>query len=407
MPRVLRSVALTFSSVALVVLHGAHRNYVLYRHSSANTFLSVHEQLSLEGGTYVVPEVGCELVGTPLDFAISEENAPYRTVRSRGQYGRLGNWFVQMVNMINYALENCCNIIIDSPTNGGLLPGWSTTSVFFNNTNCVDNVSTVTVQRRCESRSAREWYYGPSGSDVAENHSIHRANFFRSGQCARKVLQSFFKVNKTSALGKSCPVLPYAALQVRSGDIVAGAYNMSTGTYQAAFGLSEHNPYWPHPTAFYVAVTRDIRHRENIKQYVFCEDMGNPTCDFYAKLAHIDDEIFVRSGQSLVDDLHLVLCSQEVATAHSSFQVLLALSMKVEKVHVFSLDQSSSTCTSPLVSTLWFEGMTVPSLKTYWIEDEKERGQFKAVVSPWHNTGLQRFTIDTHRSLASCASVSS
>jgi len=211
--------------------------------------------------------------------------------------------------------------------------------------------------------------------------------------------------------------------------LASGAYNETTGTYVP--GKWIHHLYWLHPTSFYASVIRDIRRRSDMKIYVFCENMDNPSCDFFAKLSDVDDNIEMRVGQPLLDDLHMLLCASEVATSNGSFQRVFNLSQRLGMRHTFALTPPSSCSSNTVVSENVDNRATLPThsktfrwirgthelqrharfqplqprqiVKFYWIKHAKERALFAKTVQPWRNSGMQRYTINAHRSISSCS----
>jgi len=75
------------------------------------------------------------------------------------------------------------------------------------------------------------------------------------------------------------------------------------------------------PTSCYLAVINRITKQEKRKKIlVFC-DLSSITCDVLSKLSEVDDTIEMRIGHSLLDDVRMMLCADQVAVSHGSFQL--------------------------------------------------------------------------------------
>jgi len=266
--------------------------------------------------------------------------------------------------MIQHAETNCCSVILSE----NILDGWiPPVSQFV--TSCAASSS-----HACVEKSGQEWYLFNRSEDLWD---------FPESQCSLALLRKYFAVNSTHALGRMCPSTPHAALHVRSGDVAQGYYDQGLGTYRPT---SQNSGYWFHPTSFYAAVVRNIRRRDlGLKIIIFCEDMNNPTCDFFQKVASLgDNNIEMRVARPLLDDLFTMLCAQEIATSNGSFKRIFRVSTFLRVLHHFSL--SKIKCAQEA-----HEDSKLRSVVAYWIKDDHMAATFANDTRPWKNTGYQRF----------------
>ena len=204
-------------------------------------------------------------------------------------------------------------------------------------------------------------------------------------RCGYALLQSYFKINATHAYGRQCPETRYAALHVRSGDVVAGKFNSTTGSYMPAIVDKGYGPY---PTAYYVAVVNEVRRKGITDIMVFCETDDNPTCKFFEKAARLDPRLIVSIGNDLVDDLYWIACAEEVAISRGTFVHVYSLSPRNQHKHRFSLSESNY-CSS------WET--------FYWIKNLTRGNLFNNVeMSPWKNSEFQRHLINTDFEMGNC-----
>ncbi len=301
-------------------------------------------------------------------------------------FGRLGNRVQLVSNMVAHAEKHGCHIrITDSALSGQglgdpLLVGWVP------DTNVFKNLKPKKDTKPCSRRTGPDWYGTPH---------IESA-------CAKFVLQHYFKINGTSAFGRSCPSEPHAAMHVRSGDSSDGKYNTtkpsqtpntcpSCGVYVPYPGI---NPsYWVAPTSYYAAAWRHIQGRKHmLKTIIFCETDDNPTCDFFLKLERIEPTIKVRVGEDLLEDLHLMLCADEfvMSASISTFRKVIALSGREQVEHAFTEHSVVKKSYAPI-----FPCSKDHDAFLYHFEDESARRNFeKSVTSTWFNTGYQRYIVN-------------
>ena len=324
-------------------------------------------------------------------FDTETSNSCGAAVSMMDKYGRFGNILTATYKMINYAEETKCSISLLPD----ILPGWSpphgSTSACFVPSDygtIIGNGSTCTKQ------SGHDWYYRITNLDSF------------SCACMYRLLRPYFAVNKTHALGRSCSAEPSAVLHVRSGDIVRGGYTKN-GAYQPG---NVHGGMSPHPTSYYTAVVKDIVTRNQgtdgpLKHiYILCEDLGNPTCEYFQKTADLlqqEVNFTFRFNQKLVDDLHILLCASEVAVSRGTFQEVLQLSQKLRIKHDFKNEPTNCSAT--------ISGETQE--KMYWIADPQQRNQFRSdngywnntgYNGYWNNTGWQRHDMNSYFRMVSC-----
>ena len=316
---------------------------------------------------------GCNAFSrTPLQLKHCSDSS---SVSMKTLYGRLGNRIIETMNMIAYAEEMNCGVKM--PEN--ILEHWSTPT----NTCYIPNIR-KSKSSSCGPKRGKEWFYfykiRPSKSKVTT-------------PCGLQLLSTYFGVNRTHALGRSCPTSSHSVLHIRSGDIVKGRYDTQKGVYVPTH---VHPGYTPYPTSYYLSVLKSIASKSKDKEghppkvYVLCETLNNPTCDYFLKTADLlsDVQLILRVGQSLIDDLHILLCASEVAVSVGTFHNILLVSQKLNVKHDYS--KSVNNCSSSSSSNF------------HWIASRKERNRFAKVTDYWNNTGFQRHIIDGHYKMASC-----
>jgi len=191
-------------------------------------------------------------------------------------------------------------------------------------------------------------------------------------------MRKYFNINQTHVLGKTCSSTEHVALHLRSGDVARGEWSEG-GTYKPG-GVP--NGYGLFPTAFYISVMREIRARRGSKVpfFVFCETMGNPTCEYFEKLIVLDQNVVLRVGQPLINDLRLMLCASEVALSLGTFSRSFKLSPKPQIIHTFS--------------NIPKHGEEGCSRVSHWMSSSQQAANFMNVTHVWKNTGFQRHEVD-------------
>ena len=258
--------------------------------------------------------------------------------------------------MISEAESLSCGVHIPKD----MLPGWSPpesswvhdSSMLHNNT--------------CSSRAGREWL----------------AQFFRtkpvSSRCYLQLMRQYLNINYTHVLGEPCSSTEHVALHVRSGDVVRGDFS-EDGTYRP-------QPVYPgrglHPTAFYISVIPETRKRRGreVPFFVFCETMGNPTCEYFEKLSLLEENVVLKVGQPLIDDLRLMMCASEVAESRGTFSNAFELSPKPQIRHTFS-------------DKPW-NGDKLRLHVIHWITSSEQAVMYTKLMKVWNNTGFQRHEVD-------------
>jgi len=190
---------------------------------------------------------------------------------------------------------------------------------------------------------------------------------------------------------------------VRSGDIARGNFDRKSGNYIPSKKV--HPKYWLYPTSYYTSVYRYIQEKNSGTQniYVLCQDLENPTCQFFSKLVSLDSNLHMRTGTSLSDDIRLLLCAQDAAISRGTFQIVLALSMHMKTEHGFILSPSDDSL--PLAATALPGGLpplhpvldAQRSLETemyYFFRNEDKRKLYVDEIIPWTNSAYQRFLVN-------------
>lgn len=304
------------------------------------------------------------------------------TVQLKGR-GRLGNSILGLFRLILYAETNCCHVLLPDDILSGI-----PSMAFRNTATCpLSDETNTSSQQRCENQKI---------SDMI--------NAQGSPRCAVHILRKWLQINHTHVFGDKCPTTGHAAFHVRSGDIVSGTFDADSGSYFPSMNV--HKRYWLYPTSYYIAAYKNVKENspaEARRVFVFCETMDNPTCEFFSKLADIDHSVDFRTGSSLIEDLKIMLCAQEIAASRGTLQVVFSLSQRVERRHRFTQDNDQG------VNNLTLDHVSLPSdsdlrmhddhqsLKdeiVYSIFDETERNSYRELMYPWKNTAHQRYLID-------------
>jgi len=287
-------------------------------------------------------------------------------IETIGTFGRLGNRLTILKKLTETAEAECCGVRIPSR----ILDGWTPQQQYtiFDNLDRSCQASRSENQSRCDSKSAREWFYHKSKTSSA---------------CFTSLLRQYFQINDTHVLGQECSKIPSNVLHVRSGDIMRGSFNMSSETWAAG---RVHPGYTPFPTSYYVAALKNMEERAEAQTvyYILCETAANPTCDYFAKTAELmSHRTEVRTRQPLLEDVQLILCAQEVAVSYGSFANVLTFSPKRQILHKFVAQPADKPkCTS--------------DEKLYFIKDAAQRSLWTDIKGKWRNTGYQRFIVNKH-----------
>ena len=282
------------------------------------------------------------------------------TVSNSDNAGRLGNRIEMLIKMIKVAENNCCNVQFGRKS---ILEGWKPPTSAFENFN---RTCTTHGSPGCQTLSGLEWF-----KDQRVDGS--------TSECARMILQFYFSMTETYVLGRKCPATSKLALHIRTGDVVRGAYNVSTGTYEPG---QVHHKYWLYPTSYYIAALKSMRTRHpKASVLVFCESSTNPTCSFFEKLAILDPYISVISGRSLIKDLYDMLCADEIAVSRGTFRSIFDISPRNQVIHEYN----------PVMSKLKCRGKASFS---YTIANQTLSTNYHNSMFPWRNTGYQRWLMN-------------
>ena len=295
-------------------------------------------------------------------------------------YGRLGNRLTAVKNMISTAEAEGCNFVIP----GEILSGWRTEKQYFMHTSIASFESNFSTQ--CLPMASSQWYYLSTPSPP---------------KCYNHLMRQYFDINKTHTLGHRCKSSAFVAFHVRSGDVAEGEFNKTSGD----FVPSTHahiEEYGLFPTSYYLSVISEVRSRRGrgYQVIVFCEDLGNPTCIFFRKLAHLEANVEIRIGQPLIDDLHLMLCAEEVATSRGTFSQVFELSVKRQRTHAY-FDSSSQVPCSKASATQQNEIWKSDKV-AHWILSPTESSAFRNATRRWKNTSYQRDAVDKYFITSHC-----
>ena len=332
---------------------GSLRSVVLHLQVHGKTNKSVEENAGEEECLY---------------FLERQEKSPLGSeciCKTGGWSGRLGNRLHATSKIIGEADYMHFNVFLPQD----MLEGWNPPAHSWIYDDSKDpRYASRPANMTCGTRTPREWF------DVKDWSAAPR--------CYLQLMRQYYGINHTHVLGKRCFSNEHVALHVRSGDVVRGGWNEAK-VYRPG---NVHNLYGLFPTAYYISVIRNARERRGsgVHFFVFCETMGNPTCEFFKKLSLLDDRVSFRVGEPLIDDLFLMLCASETAASRGSFQNVFDLSTKRRLAHSFSdsPDPASVASTGGLSTVM------------HYIASKEEATKFTKETFPWNNTGYQRYLID-------------
>ena len=279
-----------------------------------------------------------------------------------GWYGRLGNRISLTAKMISKAESLSCGVRIPTDMLSGFVPGEHS---WVRVTNTLIHNDSMTKNSTCGSLTGQTWFRS-------------RPKFYQISSTSHlQLLRKYFAINQTHVLGKTCPSTEHVAMHVRSGDIARGNWS-EEGTYEP--GHITNSDYGLFPTAYYISVMIEVRARRGseVPFIIFCETMGNPTCEYFKKLSFTEQYVVLRVGQPLVDDVRLMLCSSEVAVSRGTFSRVFTLSPKPLIKHKYFNKPKDSQCLSVF----------------HWMSSSQQAAKYTNVTKTWKNTGFQRHEVN-------------
>jgi len=301
------------------------------------------------------------------DSRLYSNNEGGHTLKMIGEFGRLGNRVEAVQNLIEIAISACCDVIL--PEN--ILSGWRGVNTKWYITDCAG--SSNHRNYTCGDMLVKKVFHAP-------------VNYTTQGMvCYREIMRQYFSQTATRALGRQCRKSKYGVVHVRSGDIVAGTYNLTSGDFESGGGV--HTKYAPYPTSYFAAAISSMLRSGLATVFVFCETMDNPTCHTMRQLSVVEPRIKVRVNETLLDDLQLMLCAEQASFSFGTFRRVIELSETLSVIHEFSRSERiyiSRSRTSHVPSVL------------YLIKDRTERLHFASETATWTNSPVQRFLIDRY-----------
>ena len=274
-------------------------------------------------------------------------------------------------NMITQAELDVCHVELRVDLLNDLLTGWKAKTSRYRNVGIPSKEDNAGHTRKspCPAKEGEAWFSMP----------------LIPSACPAAILRDILEINHTHALGRACPSRHFAALHVRSGDIASGMFNSTSGAYLSSVSF---NNFWLAPTSYYTSALQNIRARHpGMKTLVFCETLDNPTCEFFRKLERIESDIELRVGHSLLSDLHLILCADEIAksAAISTFRRVIDLSIRNPIEHTFT--ERSIESKNEVIQC----DQSNSNAYLYFISNKTEAEEFITNVKFWNNTAYQRF----------------
>lgn len=306
-----------------------------------------------------------------------------------GTYGRLGNRIRAMRLAINSALDQGCHIRLPQVLDGEE-PEW-----------CYVQNLKLRDHHWCAQTSAENWFFERDTIPPDEYVRRHDESLVNNigendemAKCVEYVVQQYFSVNETHAFNKPCPKYEIFAMHVRSGDVTSGQFDTETGIYQP-HGV--HGSYGLFPTAYYVAAMKYALEGGYAKVLVFCEDDGNPTCDFFVKLQELESSLEVRMSTPLLEDLYYLNCAAQVAVSFGTFFQAYSIIQRPKVFHVFSetmlRSNENKTATCQKLMPIYCNGCR--DLKLYYLSDVDESVKYTSHVRQhWRNTAYQRYLVN-------------
>ena len=303
-----------------------------------------------------------------VDHENSDPDGSEHVLDLVGDYGRLGNKLLSVLNLFALAKEYCCAIRLPRD----MLQDWESVEWQWTPTNCLNF-----DKAQCRTFSAQEAFY--LEPDIGGSRA----------RCATELekLRRYFGINVTHVLERQCPQRSFGAIHVRSGDVAAGQYDETTGHFHSH---KVHSEYGPYPTSYYMNAVLAMKGAGIRDVMVICEDFANPTCETFRTFSIVDKSTRVLTGRTLLEDLRDLLCATEVAMSFGTFQILLKLSTRVQILHEFSefpLEGSTETCHETCIATK-FHWISDPSVRTTYVESVR-RGN-------WTNTEYQRYLVNRY-----------
>ena len=319
--------------------------------------------------------------------AIESSKSELQQVELHGFYGMLGNRIQAVSNMIEHAFGSCCDIALPV----GILDGWDQRSDHkwrFVKETC--NASSLNGKAQIQDTFIRHNCTAKDGETWFRYHARQS-----SSACIEMMLREYFSVNRTYALGRTCPQYRYRVVHIRAGDLASGHYNRSTGDYVAG---RVHSKFALYPTSYYIHALKSFKERYRTENpdaipqvYVLCQSDANPTCDYFRKTSKLlsDINITIFNGERLLDDVYRILCASEVAVSRGSFSGILKASRRLDLAHIFSDEHVDCKRHANLDSI-------------YWIADSHNMDLYSANMKPWKNTAYQRYLANKDYNISSC-----
>lgn len=224
--------------------------------------------------------------------------------------GRLGNYFTAFRKAIVIAIVQGCHL--ELPPELKVLPGFRS--------NCATLLNTLAGPSSVCKNGTGDYFFQQRIPIAFEKDQLMAAQ-------VRSALRLYTGTNHTHAYNIRCPGSIFVAAHVRSGDVTAGHYDPTDGSFKRDFALSWSKSLrerMPFPTAYYSHVignlVRSAGTLSDKKIYILSQDQTNPTVTFFNILKDwVRPHMYVRTGAELIDDVVTLTCSEHAVLSRGTF----------------------------------------------------------------------------------------
>ena len=311
-------------------------------------------------------------VGTSIHTFVAHDGTGIvdsRVVKVKGgePFGRLGNKVEVAFKMLRHGLLSGCHVQLPADLLAGWDPGFK---LLFNRYADTSNGTTL-----CKQLSAREWFFhedetpDPLVADQSlfiKSISAHRNTYKEFiTKSLRSALNLYFASNATHSFGKPCKDGLTFAIHIRGGDTTSGHYSRDHGNFVPS-EPDAHTLYGPYPTSYFLSVLH-LALQLRYSVVIFCEDLSSPTCELFDKIGLLWENVHVRVGRPLVEDLHEMNCAQHVAFSFGTFRSAMLLRERPTCVHDFVFHKPEDNTCAPSCS--FFHYFRQPTEASQYIDD--------------------------------------
>ena len=232
--------------------------------------------------------------------------------------GRLGNTVAAIKTAMSFAIVKGCTLHVPHFRRNDIYTGVdipSQPTVFNRRHNCTYEAHLQPIYKA----TTIFWFQYFRHQFPVEAKMLKNLTSHQAGQI-RKNMQALLAINRTSVLGLPCSEWKAdVALQLRSGDVMAGMYVNGDWVSKQV-----HKGYGQPPLSFYLQCMHENLHRKGGTVAALCEDFNNPVCVVLRTLsrtiAHDSNSSHPLHVQTLPLNYTIATlgCSPVVCGAHSS-----------------------------------------------------------------------------------------